>query len=201
MNPDEAAAHCRAGASIWPWASTADGIDPDVVLVGIGDVTTQEVLAAADILRRECAALRLRVVNVTDLLILEKDTSHPHGLDATLFAALFTSDRPVIVNFHGYPSAVKQLLFGRAVANRFTINGYIEEGNTTTPFDMLVRNGASRYDLVAQAIRAAAACNPAVAALAGERVQHYEYLLRDFQRQIRETGTDPAAIREWRWSG
>jgi xylulose-5-phosphate/fructose-6-phosphate phosphoketolase len=195
----EAIAHCRAGASIWTWASTDDGVAPDVVLVGIGDVVTLEVLAAADILRRELPDLRLRVVNITDLLILEKDTAHPHGLDQTLFEALFTSDAPVIINFHGYPSAVKQLLFGRGAGARFTINGYREEGTTTTPFDMLVRNGTSRFDLVKQAIRAAAPRNPRVAVRASERVLYYEYLLRDFGREIRETGTDPAAIRDWKW--
>ncbi|KAI9742939.1 MAG: Curved DNA-binding protein (42 kDa protein), partial [Chaenotheca gracillima] len=99
---DEAIAHCRAGASIWPWASTDEGLDPDVVLVGIGDVVTTEVMAAADILRRELPEMRVRVVNVTDLLILEENTEHPHGLDRDMFHALFTPDRPVIVNFHGY---------------------------------------------------------------------------------------------------
>ena len=105
----------------------------------------------------------------------------------------------MIVNFHGYPSAVKQLLFGRGVGPRFTINGYREEGTTTTPFDMLVRNGASRFHLVAQAIRAAAPRNPRVAIHASERVLHYEYLLRAFGRAICETGSDPQAIREWKW--
>ena len=199
LTMEESIAHCRAGASIWPWASTDGGAEPDVVLVGIGDVVTMEVMAAADILRRELPALRLRVVNITDLLILEKDTDHPHGLDAALFDALFTADAPVIVNFHGYPSAVKQLLFGRGVGPRFTINGYREEGTTTTPFDMLVRNGASRFHLVAQAIRAAAPRNPRVAIHASERVLHYEYLLRAFGRAICETGSDPQAIREWKW--
>jgi xylulose-5-phosphate/fructose-6-phosphate phosphoketolase len=200
LSMEEAVAHCRAGASIWPWASTDDGAEPDAVLVGIGDVPTMEVLAAADILRREIPELRLRVVNVTDLLILEKETDHPHGLDSALFDALFTPDAPVIVNFHGYPSAVKQLLYGRNVSARFMINGYREEGNTTTPFDMLVRNGASRYHLVMQAIRAAAPHNPRVAIRASERVLFYEYLLRDFSREIRERGQDPEAIRAWQWT-
>ena len=198
---EEAIAHSRAGASIWPWASTDDGVAPDVVLVGIGDVVTTEVMAAADILRREVPELRLRVVNVTDLLILEKDTDHPHGLDHTLFNALFTADAPVIVNFHGYASAVKQLLFGREVGARFSINGYREEGTTTTPFDMLVRNGVSRYHLVTQAIRAAAPRNSRVAIRASERVLFYQYLLRKFVNEIQATGRDPDEISNWRWSG
>ncbi len=197
---DEAIAHCRAGAGIWPWASTDGGLDPDVVLVGIGDLLTAEVLAAADLLRRDLPELRVRVVNVTDLLILERETVHPHGLDDALFQALFTADRPVVVNFHGYPSAVKQLLFGRGVGTRFTVNGYQEEGTTTTSFDMLVRNGASRYHLACQALRLAAPRNPHVALRATDRAQEYEYRLRDFNLYIREHGEDPPEIRDWRWS-
>lgn len=201
LSLDEAVAHCRAGASIWRWASTDDGINPDVVLTGIGDTMTVETLAAVEILRCEIPELRVRVVNITDLLILERNSDHPHGLDDTLFAALFTADAPVIVNFHGYPSAVKQLLFGRDRMGRFTVNGYREEGTTTTPFDMLVRNGTSRYDLVIQAIRAAASRNPAVAVRASELVLHYEYLLRRFRDEIRHTGRDPVEISEWSWGG
>ncbi len=110
------------------------------MLVGIGDSPTVEVLAAAHILRAEMPDLRVRVVNVTDPLILEDKTGHPHGLDAEMFNALFTPAQPVIINFHGYPSVVKQLLFGRPNIGRFHINGYREEGTTTTPFDMHVRN-------------------------------------------------------------
>lgn len=200
LSMSEAIAHCRAGASIWEWASTDRGVNPDVVLVGIGDIVTLEVMAAADILRREVPELRLRVVNVTDLLILEKESEHPHGLDAALFNALFTPDAPVVMNFHGYPSAVKQLLFGRGVGARFIVNGYREEGTTTTPFDMLVRNGTSRFDLVKQALRAAAPRNPHVAARASERVLYYDYVLRDFGREIVATGRDPAEISAWKWS-
>jgi xylulose-5-phosphate/fructose-6-phosphate phosphoketolase len=201
LSMDEAIAHCRAGASIWKWASTGDGIEPDVVLVGIGDVMMTEVLAAVDILRNEVPELRMRVVNVTDLLILERNSEHPHGLDDVLFSSLFTEDAPVIVNFHGYPSAVKQLLFGRRNVGRFIVNGYREEGTTTTPFDMLVRNGTSRYNLIIQSVRAAAPRNPTVAVRAGERALHYEYLLRSFTEQIRRTGNDPNAVTEWIWKG
>lgn len=135
LSMSEAIAHCRAGASVWSWASIDEGVNPDVVLVGIGDSPTVEVLAAAHILRAEMPYLRVRVVNVTDLLILEDNTAHPHGLDAEMFNALFTPDRPVIINFHGYPSVVNQLLFGRPNSGRFHINDYREEGTTTTPND------------------------------------------------------------------
>ncbi|WP_218080112.1 phosphoketolase family protein [Anthocerotibacter panamensis] len=199
LTMDEAVHHCRAGASVWPWASTDAGVDPDVVLVGIGDNSTLEVLAAAHTLRNEFPQLRLRVVNVTDLLVLEEETEHPHGLNHDLFNALFTPDRPVIINFHGYPSVVMQLLFHRPNQERFFIHGYREEGTTTTPFDMNVRNGTSRYHLINQAIRLAAAHNPYVAARASERVSHYTYILRDHRRYIHKHGCDPEEITHWRW--
>jgi len=153
------------------------GTSPGINLVGIGDNLTLEVMAAAHILHNDLPELRVRVVNVTDLFILEKETAHPHGLDDEMFEALFTPDTPVIINFHEYPSAVKQLLFGRNHTRRFHIHGYQEEGTTTTPFDMNVSNGTSRYHLITQAIRLAAARNPRVAARASERIHHYEYIL------------------------
>lgn len=200
LSMEEAIAHCRAGGSVWRWASTDEGINPDVVLVGIGDVPHLEVMAAAHILRQELPELRVRVVNVTDLLILEKNTDHPHGLDDEMFDALFTKNSPVIVNFHGYPSAAKQLLFGRNVGKRFHINGYREEGSTTTPFDMNVRNKTSRFHVIMQAIRQASPRNPAVASKASEFVSHYEYVLQEYREYIRKNGKDPEEITEWKWS-
>ncbi len=200
LTMDEAVVHCRAGASVWKWASTDEGVNPDVVLVGIGDNPHLEVMAAAHILRQEMPELRVRVVNVTDLLILEKETLHPHGLDDEMFNSLFTSDRPVIINFHGYPSAVKQLIFQRNQSQRFIINGYQEEGTTTTPFDMCVRNGTSRFHIIMQAIRLASKNNPKVQAEANERISHYEYLLQWFKDYIKEHGNDPEEIAEWKWS-
>ncbi len=199
LSMDDAIAHCRAGASIWPWASIDDGINPDVVLVGIGDNPTLEVMAAASLLRRDVPELRVRVVNVTDLFVLENNRDHPHGLDADMFEALFGTDCPVVINFHGYPSAVKQLLFGRHSVRRFHINGYQEEGTTTTPFDMNVRNGTSRYQVASQAIRLAAAHNPRVAVKTSELVHRYEYILVAHRRYIEENGVDPEEITNWRW--
>ena len=203
LSMKDAIDHSRAGASIWKWASIDDGISPDVVLVGIGDSPTLEVMAAADILRAELPELRVRVVNVTDLFILERETAHPHGLDDEMFEALFTPDRPVIINFHGYPSAVKQLLFGRyhMHAQRFQINGYQEEGTTTTPFDMNVRNGTDRFHLIMQAIRMGGVYNPRVAVRTSELVHHYEYVLVDFRRYIEKNGVDPEEISDWHWGG
>ena len=199
LSMEDAIAHCRAGGSVWQWASTDDGVNPDVVLVGIGDCPTLEVMAAAQILRNELPELRVRVVNVTDLLILEQNSTHPHGLDDDMFTALFTPDKPVIINFHGYPSLIKQLLFGRPTIGRFKINGYQEEGTTTTPFDMQVRNGTSRYHLIMQAIRLAARHNPYVSARANDRVRHYEYVLAAHGQYICENGEDPEEIANWQW--
>jgi xylulose-5-phosphate/fructose-6-phosphate phosphoketolase len=199
LTMDEAVHHCRAGASIWKWASTEDGIDPDIVLVGLGDDMTMEVLAAAQYLLEHLPTLRLRVINVTDLLVLESESHHPHGLDQGMFDALFTDHCPVIFNFHGYPSALKQLLFHRGDTTRFTINGYQEEGTTTTPFDMLVRNGVSRYHLIEQAIRMTAHSNPEVSAVAMDQISHITYVLRDHRRYIDAHGDDPDFIKNWTW--
>jgi len=199
LSMSEAIAHCRAGASIWNWASIDDGVDPDVVLVGIGDNTTLEVMAAAHTLRNEMPELRVRVINVTDLMVLQLESKHPHGLDPEMFEALFTADRPVILNFHGYPSVIEQLLFNRPNLERFHIYGYIEEGTTTTPFDMNVRNGTSRFQIISKAIRLAAKRNPRVAVRASERVHHYEYILQDHRRYIQENGKDPEEIANWQW--
>lgn len=199
LTMEEAVKHCRAGASIWKWASTDGGVDPDIVLVGIGDDMTVEVLAAAQFLREEVPEMRVRVVNVTDLLVLESESLHPHGLDQGMFEALLTDHCHVIFNFHGYPSAMQQLLFHRGDSERFHINGYQEEGTTTTPFDMMVRNGASRYHIAAQAIRLACQSNPEVAASAMEKISKIDYLLRDHRRYIIEHGDDPDYIKNWTW--
>ncbi|HEU5230596.1 MAG TPA: phosphoketolase family protein [Ktedonobacteraceae bacterium] len=202
LSLNEAIAHCRAGASVWRWASTDDGMDPDVVLVGIGDNPTLEVMAAAQILRTDLPSLRVRVVNVVDLFALTPDTEHPHGLDKQVFESIFTTQCPVVVNFHGYPSAIKQLLFARPNSERFHINGYREEGTTTTPFDMQVCNGTDRYHLVMQAIRLAAVYsgNQRVAIQMSERLSHYQSLLDDHRRFIQQFGKDPDEIAYWHWS-
>lgn len=198
LSPEEAAAHCRAGASHWTWAGTEGGEDPDVVLVGIGDVLMQEVIAAAQLLHRDIPELRVRVINVTDLLILARESEHPHGLSDEQFAALFTADCPLVFNFHGYPSAIEELLFGRPQRRSVLINGYREEGTTTTPFDMLVRNGASRYNLMLQAIATCAPRNPAVAAVADLWTRRYEEWLRHFKKHIEDAGEDPRDVSGWK---
>ncbi|MDQ2902252.1 MAG: phosphoketolase family protein [Chloroflexota bacterium] len=201
LNLTDAIAHCRAGASVWSWASTDDGINPDVVLVGIGDNPTVEVMAAAHILRTDMPELRVRVVNVVDLFTLGLEEDHTHGRDNAIFDALFTTRAPVIVNFHGYPSVIKQLLFGRSGVKRFYINGYREEGTTTTSFDMQVRNRTDRYHLVMQAIRlvASISSNQRVAIRMSERLGYYQSLLDEHKRFIQEHGEDPEHITNWHW--
>ena len=152
LSPDEAENHCRAGASVWKFCSTDDGLDPDVVLVGIGVEVMFEVIQAAALLRQRAPALRVRVVNVSDLLILENTGQHPHALGTVEFDNLFTADRPIHFNYHGYPVALQGLLFGRPSLDRVSMAGYIEEGSTTTPFDMMLANRTSRYHVAQAAV-------------------------------------------------
>ena len=159
LSADEADSHCRAGASVWKFASTDDGLDPDVVLVGIGAEITFEVIEAAAMLRKRTPDLRVRVVNVTDLMVLGLEGSHPHSLTHDDFDALFTADRPIHFNYHGYPNELKGLLFGRPSSQRISIEAYAEEGSTTTPFDMMLRNRVSRYHVMEAAIKGGARRN------------------------------------------
>lgn len=159
LSPEEAENHCRAGATIWKFCSTDNGINPDVVLVGIGVELMFEVIAAAALLRKLAPDLRVCVVNVTDLMILENEGLHPHALSTEAFDALFTPDKPVYFNYHGYPTELQGLLFGRPRLDRVSVAGYIEEGSTTTPFDMMLVNRVSRFHVARQALRAAAKIN------------------------------------------
>ena len=163
LSTEEAEIHCRAGASVWRFCSTDEGLRPDVVLVGIGTEVTFEVIAASALLRKLAPELRVRVVNVTDLMILGPYGSHPHALSDTDFENLFTKDKKIIVNYHGYSRDVAGLVFGRKGADRMHIEGYREEGSTTTPFDMMLRNHVSRYHVAGEAVRGAALFNERVA--------------------------------------
>jgi xylulose-5-phosphate/fructose-6-phosphate phosphoketolase len=150
---DAAIEHCARGASIWEWAGNDDGAAaPDIVLACAGDVVTMETVAAAAILRERVPDLRVRVVNVVDLMALPRRRDHPHGMEGLLFRELFTDDVDVVFAFHGYPGAIHQLVHGRPDTDRFHVRGFVEEGTTTTPFDMVVRNRASRYHLVMDAL-------------------------------------------------
>lgn len=153
LSMDEAVEHCRKGASIWEWAGSMETHgEPDIVLACAGDIMTMETVAAAEILKTRLPQLRVRVVNVVDLMTLRRPKDHPHGMSETYFRELFTDTKDVIFAFHGYPGAIHQLVHGRPDADRFRVRGFIEEGTTTTPFDMVVRNRASRYHLVIDAL-------------------------------------------------
>lgn len=180
LNPDEAEQHCRAGGSVWKFASTDEGLDPDVVLVGIGSELTFEVVMAAALLRKRVPELRVRVVNVTDLMILGAESSHPHALSDGSFDALFTADRPIHFNYHGYATEIKGLLFGRHHLERVSIASYMEEGSTTTPFDMMLVNRVSRFHVAKIAVEGASIRNERV------RIRRQE-LLSEFDQDIRHT--------------
>ncbi len=150
---DEAAEHCARGASIWEWAGNEEGSEPDVVLAAAGDVPTLEILAAADWLRRRLPEMKVRVVNIVDLMAMFPPDRHPHGMSETDFVNLFTADKPVVFAFHGYQRAIHEVIHGRVNTDRFHVRGFNEQGTTTTPFDMVVLNGMSRYDLAIEAIK------------------------------------------------
>lgn len=191
LSVEEADRHCQAGASVWKFASTDSGLDPDVVLVGIGSELTFEVVVAASILRRKCPSLRVRVVNVTDLMIIEAETLHPHSLSNAEFDALFTKDKPVHFNYHGYSNEIKGLLFGRPNLDRISISCYKEEGSTTTPFDMMLRNEVSRYHVMQQAIRGGARSNSKVALDMTDLLGDVRHQITKVQEYIMASGRDP----------
>nr|XP_018261529.1 phosphoketolase [Kwoniella dejecticola CBS 10117]OBR83687.1 phosphoketolase [Kwoniella dejecticola CBS 10117] len=195
LSADEAERHCIAGASVWPNYSTDGGMDPDVVLVGVGVEVTFEVIAAAAILRNN--GVRVRVVNVNDLLILGAMGHHPHALSADAFDSLFTADKPVIMNFHGYPKDLASLLFSRNAhvgRSRFDILGYIEEGTTTTPWSMLRLNNTSRYTLADIAVQRVSRDQPnhPIGVKAHELCSFWQHQLVLHDRFTKENGEDPA---------
>jgi xylulose-5-phosphate/fructose-6-phosphate phosphoketolase len=194
---DEAVLHCTRGVGVWDWASSDDGVEPDVVLGCAGDVPTLETLAAAAILRERMPELRVRVVNVVDLMRLEPDSEHPHGLSDHEFDALFTASRPVIFAYHGYPWLIHRLTYRRTNHVNIHVRGYKEEGTTTTPFDMVMLNDLDRFHLVIDVIDRVPGLDERAAHLrqemVDERLRHRAY--------TREFGDDPPEIREWSWPG
>ena len=200
LTMEEAIEHCRVGASIWRWASVNGGEDPEIILAACGDNLTLEVMAATQILREEMPDWRVRVVNVTDLMMLGIPQKYPHGLTEDRFQRLFPLACPVIFNFHGYTAAIKQLVWERPENERFAINGYREEGSTTTPFDMMIRNRTSRYHLVIQTAQELAKSNPQVAARAEELIRKYENKLREHREFAATYGFDPEEISTWHWN-
>jgi xylulose-5-phosphate/fructose-6-phosphate phosphoketolase len=193
---EEAAEHCARGASVWPWASSdADG-PPDVVLAAAGDIPTMEVVAAAAWLRRRAPEMRVRVVNVVDLMTLFEPTAHPHGMADASFVELFGRETEVVFAFHGYQRAIHELLHRRPRPERFHVRGYIEEGTTTTPFDMVVRNGMSRYHLAIEALRRA----PRMRERAASLIEECQAVLNAQYAHSRSRFEDLPEIRDWVWT-
>jgi len=196
LDLEAARAHCARGASVWPWAGNEDGGAPDVVLACAGDVATLETLAAAWWLRRKAPGLKLRVVNLVDLMGLFSPSEHPHGMTHDRFAELFTQDVDVVFAFHGYPGAVHHLLHGRPNPARFHVRGYREEGTTTTPFDMVVLNETSRFHLAIEALRRARRPPPEADLL----IDECRAILTHHRAYVREHFEDLPEIQDWTWT-
>jgi xylulose-5-phosphate/fructose-6-phosphate phosphoketolase len=195
LTMDEAIAHCTRGIGIWGWASNDEGGEPDVVLACAGDIPTLETLAAADLLRRQLPDLKVRVVNVVDLMRLQPDTEHPHGLSDHEFDALFTTARPIVLAYHGYPWLIHRLTYRRRNHANLHVRGYKEEGTTTTPFDMVMLNDLDRFHLVIDVIDRVPGLGGRAAHLrqlmVDERLRHRQY--------TREVGEDTPEVRAWTW--
>ncbi len=197
LSLEAATRHCEAGIGIWAWASSDAGATPDVVMACCGDVPTLETLAAVALLREHLPELKIRVVNVVDLMKLEPSSEHPNGLSDQAFDALFTRDRPIIFAFHGYPWLIHRLTYRRTNHDNLHVRGYKEEGTTTTPFDMTVLNNLDRFDLVIDVIDRTPAARPR-----GPQVKEAMLAaLRRHTRYVDEHGEDMPEIRDWRWAG
>ncbi|KQT83872.1 phosphoketolase family protein [Aurantimonas sp. Leaf443] len=196
LTMDEAKAHCARGAGTWLWAGSAgEGETPDVVLACAGDVPTIEAVAASELLREALPALKIRLVNVVDLMGLQSPDQHPHGLTDAAFDALFTTDRPVIFAYHGYPALIHRLTYRRANHGGFHVRGYAEEGTTTTPFDMLVLNELDRFHLALEAIRRL----PGLGAPGALAARRFRAKLEEHRAYIVEHGEDMPEIAGWHW--
>ena len=195
LSMDEAVSHCMTGAGIWKWASNDDG-DPDVVMACCGDIPTMETLAAVSLLRARVPDLKVRVVNVVDLMALQPQSEHPHGLPDEDFDAMFTKDKPVIFAFHGYPWLIHRLTYRRHNHDNIHVRGYKEEGTTTTPFDMCVLNNIDRFQLTLDAILRV----PRLASRAEDARQWYSEQIQRHKLYVAEHGEDLPDVRDWHWA-
>ncbi|MGB6942272.1 MAG: phosphoketolase family protein [Bryobacteraceae bacterium] len=197
LNMDAAIKHCTAGVGIWDWASNDRGAEPDVVMACCGDVPTLETLAAVDLLHKLAPDLKIRVVNVVDLMTLQPESEHPHGLSDRDFDAIFTTGKPVVFAFHGYPWLIHRLTYRRTNHANFHVRGYKEEGTTTTPFDTAVMNDLDRFHLAGDAIDRV----PRLGAMAGYPKQVLRDRLIEHKLYVARCGDDMPEIRNWRWPG
>ncbi|GAB4368276.1 MAG: phosphoketolase family protein [Elainellaceae cyanobacterium] len=196
LDMDQAVKHCTRGIGIWEWASNDQGGEPDVVMACCGDIPTLETLAAVDILRQNFPELKIRVVNVVDLMKLQPETEHPHGLNDRDFDSLFTTDKPIIFAFHGYPWLIHRLTYRRTNHNNLHVRGYKEEGTTTTPFDMVVRNDVDRFHLAMDVIDRL----PKLRYVGAHVKQMLSDKLVEHKHYISTYGDDMPEIRDWKWT-
>ena len=196
LTMDEAVAHCTRGIGIWEWASNEGMDQPDVVLACAGDTPTLETVAAAALLREHLPELKVRVINVVDLMRLQPESEHPHGLSDRDFDALFTANQPVIFAYHGYPWLIHRLTYRRRNHNNIHVRGYIEEGTTTTPFDMVMLNDLDRYSLMIDVIDRAPGLGERLAPLR-QRISDIRLRARAYTREF---GDDPPEVRDWTWA-
>ncbi len=197
LSAEEAGAHCAKGIGIWDWASNDDAGEPDLVMASAGDIPTLEALAATAILREAFPDLKVRFINVVDLMKLLPDTAHPHGLPSRDFDVLFTPDKPIVFAFHGYPAVVHRLIYNRTNTENFHVHGFIENGTTTTPFDMVVLNELDRFHLVLAAIER----SPALGVRAARLRDHMQDQLAKHHAYVREHGEDMPEVANWSWPG
>jgi xylulose-5-phosphate/fructose-6-phosphate phosphoketolase len=195
LDMEAAIKHTVAGIGIWEWASNDQGTEPDLVMACAGDVPTLETLAAVDILRQRFPALKIRVINVVDLMTLQPQSEHPHGLSDKDFDSLFTTDKPIIFAFHGYPWLIHRLTYRRTNHRNLHVRGYKEEGTTTTPFDMTVLNDLDRFHLVMDVIDRV----PHLGSEAAYVKQAMRDKLIEHQQYIRQHGDDLPEVRDWKW--
>jgi xylulose-5-phosphate/fructose-6-phosphate phosphoketolase len=195
LDMEGAIKHCAAGIGTWQWASNDNGSEPDVVMAAAGDVPTLETLAATSLLRQHLPELKIRVVNVVDLMTLQPASEHPHGLDDAAFDAIFTTNKPVIFAYHGYPWLIHRLTYRRTNHDNLHVRGYKEEGTTTTPFDMVVLNNMDRFQLAMDAIRRI----PHLKVAAENAIQAFEQKLAQHRVYVRVHGQDMPEIVNWRW--
>ena len=195
LDMDEAIRHCTKGIGIWEWASNDRGVEPDVVMACAGDVPTLETLAATALLRQYFPELKVRVINVVNLMKLQSASEHPHGLSDKDFDTLFTTDKPIIFAYHGYPWLIHRLTYRRTNHHNLHVRGYKEEGTTTTPFDMVVLNDLDRFDLVADVIDRV----PKLGAAAAYAKEIIRNKLLEHKQYIRKYGEDLPEVRQWQW--
>ena len=195
LNIDDAVRHCTAGLGIWEWASNDKDGEPDVVMACAGDIPTLETLAAVQMLRDQFPNLKIRVINIVDLMALQPQSEHPHGLRDKDFDILFTRDKPIIFAYHGYPWLIHRLMYRRTNHKNLHVRGYKEEGTTTTPFDMAVMNDLDRFHLAADAIDRV----PSLGSRAAYTKQWIRDRLLDHKSYVWTHGEDIPEIRDWKW--